>query len=244
MNFLSYLIRLILVASYTACNIVALYIHARISGDAVFFGYAKRWARAVLLLTGTKLRVIQPDVKPAADFSCVYVCNHLSLLDAPSLVEALPWDVRFMYKIEIEKVPLFGGMLARSPFIAINRGDSREAAASFYQAIREISEGSSVLLFPEGTWSTDGTILPFKRGALLLALRSGKPIVPVVIWGTQQALPPESYRFHGGDVAVVIGNPIFLPEVMNKSDEQKVTAEIREKMEAMLEEIKALSKDK
>ena len=238
MNFFSYVIRVFLAGCYTAFNIALLYVHARISGSGVFFGYAKRWARMLLRLTGTQLRVLHFGAMPEGNCTCVFVCNHISLLDAPSLITALPENVRFMYKIEIEKVPLFGGMLARSPFIAINRGDSREAAASFYQAVREIEAGGSVLLFPEGTWSTDGTILPFKRGALLLALRSGKPVVPVAIWGTQRALPPDSLRFRGGQVAVAIGTPVSISASTSKADEQIITAEIRRQMETMLEHLK------
>ncbi len=215
-------------------NIAALYTHEKLTGKDVFYGYAKHWAQMMLRCAGVKLQVLRETEKSVPD-SCIYVCNHLSLLDAPSLIAALPQGVRFMYKQEIERTPVFGTALARSPYIAVNRDSPREAAASFYQAAKDIAGGSSALLFPEGTWSPDGALLPFKRGALLMALRADKPIVPLAIWGTQFAFPPEKYRFFGGNVVVCIGEPIYPSDIIAGVNEQIIVASIREKIEALTE---------
>lgn len=233
-NIFSFLARTAAGAVYTLPNIAKLYVHQRIAGSDVFYSYAKRWAVAILRITRTELSVEYSDGAADASRPAIYVCNHLSLLDAPALIAALPGNVRILYKQEIKKMPFFGGMLARSPFIAVNRGDTREAAASFYQAVREISDGGSVLLFPEGTWSSDGNLLPFKRGALLMALRSGKPVVPVAIWGTQDALPADAYRFRGGKARVLVGTPVEIPEAPTKEDERNLAARIRTALEDLL----------
>lgn len=234
MNGLSYIFRSLIAGSYTLANIVALYAHEKVTGNNVFYSYAKHWAQTILRCAGVKLLVLV-DPGQAVPDSCIYVCNHLSLLDAPSLIAALPQGVRFMYKQEIERVPIFGGTLARSPYIAVNRNSPREAAASFYRAVKDISGGGATLLFPEGTWSPDGTLLPFKRGALLMALRVGKPIVPLAIWGTQFALPPEKYRFFGGTAVVCIGEPIYPPDITTAASEQTIAESIRQKIEILIE---------
>lgn len=233
-NSLSYIFRIFVAGGYTLTNIAALYAHEKVAGSDIFYDYAKRWARMMLRCAGVKLRVIT-EAESGAPESCIYVCNHLSLLDAPSLIVALPRGVRFMYKQEIERTPIFGGALARSPFIAVNRGAAREAAASFYQAAKDIAGGGSALLFPEGTWSPDGVLLPFKRGALLMALRSGKPIVPLAIWGTQFALPPEKYRFYGGNAVVSIGTPIYPSSIIAETNEQIIAELIRRQIETLIE---------
>ncbi len=234
MNFASFTLRTLTAGFYTLAKIADLTFRQKATESDVFYDYAQSWARVMLRITDTEI-FVREEVPTCAQ-SCIYASNHISLLDAPALLAALPKGVRFMYKQEIERVPIFGRALAKSPFIAVNRGNSREATGSYYQAANDIASGSSVLLFPEGTWSPDGELLPFKRGAMLLALRSGKPIVPVAIWGTQFALPPEQYRFYGGKVAIRIGEPIAVSSVSNKEEEQNLSYAIRKRIALLLEE--------
>jgi 1-acyl-sn-glycerol-3-phosphate acyltransferase len=173
------------------------------------------WAKRLLWVAGINIRVSGLE-HLANDRTYVFVANHSSYFDIPAVFVAIPKLLRIMYKKELERIPFFGWYLKKSDFIAIVREESSTARKSLVEALNLIKEDVSVLLFPEGTRSKDGKLGEFKRGAFLLASKSGKAIVPVAIVGAHRLLPKGKIFFRSGEIYVKIGKPIELNEEQDK----------------------------
>jgi 1-acyl-sn-glycerol-3-phosphate acyltransferase len=126
----------------------------------------------------------------------VIVINHQSLADVP-LVAHLVVDAKWVAKAELFRLPALGWMLRMSGDIPVERADSRKAAKALLQSVRYLRKGCSVLFFPEGTRSPDGEVLPFNDGPFQLAVRENVPVLPVVVEGSGNALPRNTWIFGG-----------------------------------------------
>ncbi len=191
------------------------------------------WAKRLLFFAGIKvvsngLEHIEPNA------SYIFIANHSSYLDIPTLFVAIPNNLRIMYKRELEKIPFFGWFLKKSDFIAIEREEAISARGSLNKALELIKQDVSVLIFPEGTRSSDGNLKEFKKGAMFLAVRSGKPIVPVAISGTCKLLPRGSLFIRTGRVKVTIGKPLELSATGGKAEFDKITKTLHDKIYEML----------
>ncbi len=178
-------------------------------GSRFFFVLARWWSRLLLLSSGVRVRSEQL-VPFSPDQVYVLLSNHQSLFDIPVLLATMPVPARFLAKRELFRIPVFGWALKVGGFIPVERG-GKSAGESFRAAAGRVRRGSSVLLFPEETRSTDGNLLPFKRGGFLLAQKAGLPMVPVGIRGTLGVRPRHSYRIHPGRVLVRYGEPLPPP---------------------------------
>lgn len=194
----------------------------------------RRWSRILLWLFGIETSVKGTENIPQGA-SHIYLANHSSYLDIIVLGVTIPDDMRFVFKRELTKIPIFGWGLARGPYILIDRTDARNAMASIEQAAKQIGEGASVAIFPEGTRTHDGKLGPFKRGGFLLAMKSGVPMLPVAIRGTYQLLSRHDKKVRPGRVEVIIGTPIEEKPDATRVEEQAIQAEVREQLLTMLE---------
>ncbi len=174
-------------------------------------GTTRVWAAGLLAGSGVRLAVFgTAGLAPGASY--VYLANHQSLFDIPALLRAIPGRFRFVAKQSLFRIPVFGWALAAAGFVSVDRGDRTAARQSFAAAEQWLRDGESILVFPEGTRSTTGTLLPFKRGGFLLALRTGLPIVPVGIRGTLAVQPRGRRSIQPGVVEVRFGVPIDAAE--------------------------------
>ncbi|MFP4193343.1 MAG: lysophospholipid acyltransferase family protein [Desulfobacterales bacterium] len=138
----------------------------------------------------------------------VVVSNHQSLLDILVLFN-LFFHFKFVSKSEIFKIPLIGWNMHLNRYIELKRGDKRSISKMMTDCKKALDQGNPVLIFPEGTRSPDGRIREFKPGAFILALEQKVPVLPIVISGTNRALPKYSFNFHGShDIRVRV-----LPEI-------------------------------
>ena len=202
----------------------------------LYHAIAKTHSRVVLAVCGVKLRVQGLE---RIDFSrsYIYVSNHASFFDIPSVLAGIPDQVRLVYKKELEKIPFFGwGLKYGKTYIGIDRGNSSEAVRSLEEAAEKIRSGASVLLFAEGTRTSDGKLQPFKRGAFNLAMRAGVPVVPLAINGSFKVLPRNSWRITPGIITLVLGAPIELPAANGKSSEFKLMEDVHNAIEQQFSE--------
>lgn len=146
---------------------------------------------------------IQDGSQPA-----VFVGNHASLFDPPLLISTLPCHPVFLAKRELFGVPFLGWVMSMAGFIPIDRGNRAKALASLKDAARIVREGSCLAVFPEGTRTTDGSLLPFKRGVFDLATQAGVPVVPFAIHGGLDIVPKGTWRVAGGPYRIRVGTPI------------------------------------
>jgi len=176
------------------------------SGDTVL-RLARIWSRMLMRISGVALTV---EVAQPLDAGRPYVfmSNHLSAADIPSLYMAVPFPMRMIAKKSLAHIPIFGWAMRAGRFIFINRKNPIAARRSMDEAARRIHAGHSVLLFPEGTRSRDGYLGPFKKGGFHLAIASGAEVVPCGIRGTREVLPPRHPFVRRGAITVRIGAPI------------------------------------
>jgi 1-acyl-sn-glycerol-3-phosphate acyltransferase len=166
------------------------------------------WAWMILAIGGVSLKVNGLN-RIDANRQYVFMVNHQSNIDIPVLIQSFPaFQLRWIAKKELLWVPLFGWAMWASKHIIIDRSDRIGALGSLERAKERMKAGVSVVVFPEGTRSTDGKLLPFKRGGFLLAIRAQTPIVPVAINGSGPLLPRGDWRIRRGQVEVTVGEPV------------------------------------
>jgi len=119
-------------------------------------------------------------------------------------------------------------MLHFSYFISIDRSDSRKAMESVIEALRLIKDGVGIIIYPEGTRSPDGKVQDFKRGAFLIAAKSGQPVIPVTIAGSNEIMPKDTLFFKSSKVCVVFHPEVIFPQNMSKQEEAEKIEEIRQ----------------
>jgi len=191
------------------------------------------WGRSALLLAGLKVDVLGSDYIPR-DQSAVYIVNHSSNFDIPILYAGLPLQFRWMAKKELFDVPLFGLAMRRCGYIPIDRSDRRKALQSMTEAAKQINQGASVIVFPEGTRTPDGHLQEFKKGGFLIAVKAQVPVVPVAITGSFNVMSKNSLRIHKSKIEMEIFPPIATEGLSNKDTEQlmeQVRAPIFQKTE-------------
>ena len=174
-------------------------------------------------------------VKPAG--RVVFVSNHMSNADV-FLISTLPWEMKWLGKASLFRVPVFGWCMSLAGDIPVERKNKSAAAASLMKCAEWVRKGVPVMIFPEGTRSMDGVMLPFKDGAFRLALDAGARIVPLGVAGTHEALPKRSWRFGPGRGRVVMGQPI---ETAGR-ELKDVKAEVRAAVEKLALEAEAASR--
>lgn len=152
------------------------------------------WAQMLLLYLGIRVKTEGLE-NLDKNTHYVFMGNHLSYADIFVLLNIFSDRLfLFMAKKELFKIPFFGFALKKIGMIPIERGDNKDGLKSLLSAAKKISEGYSVLLFPEGTRSSDGRLGDFKRGAFVLAGRTGNKIAPFIIKGTSDAVPKHGFR--------------------------------------------------
>ena len=136
----------------------------------------------------------------------VVICNHQSLADIP-IVSCFPWEMKWVGKAELWKLPIIGRMMRLAGDIPVKRGDARDGAQALVKARDYLRKKCSVIFFPEGTRSKDGRVRQFNEGAFGLAIREQVPILVLALDGTLEALPKNSWKFSGTGLmrAAVVG---------------------------------------
>lgn len=138
----------------------------------------------------------------------VVVSNHQSLADIP-LISNLPWEMKWMGKVELFKLPVIGWMMRLAGDLSVDRKSPRSGAQALMKAQRYLEQHCSVMIFPEGTRTLDGRVRPFTDGAFHLAIRAKVPVLPMVIEGSRNCIPKNSWKFgEPSDIRLKILPPI------------------------------------
>lgn len=190
---------------------------------------ARLWATIYLKIAGITVSV--EGAGHLAQPPYLLMSNHQSALDIYVTLAALPLSFRFIAKRELFRIPVFGWAIKRAGYISIDREHPREALKAIEEAGQKIADGITVLIFPEGTRSIDGKLLPFMKGGFSLAMRANVPITPIGIIGTNR-LQPEGAPVpqQPGHATICIGKPILL-----KGKGLSYKTEIMERVRAAIE---------
>jgi len=157
-------------------------------------------------LVGVKVRIKGRERIPLG--ACLFVANHTSSADAPAVVGAIPRRVAILLKESLFKWPIAGQAFTLAGFIPVKRSERESAIASVEKATESLRSGQSFLIYPEGTRSPDGRLQTFKKGAVVMAIKAGVPIVPMACSGAHKVMRKRSLRIYPGEILVEFLEPI------------------------------------
>lgn len=161
----------------------------------------------------------------------IFMPNHSSNLDPPVLIPAIPGRTSILVKKEVFRIPILGTAMKWAELVPVDRGDREAAIESVNAAIRVMQCGLHMLVFPEGTRTSDGRLLPFKKGPFHLAMDSGAPVVPITVLGTFESWPKTRFALRPGTATVVFHEPID-PRAF--PDRESLMEAVREKIASAL----------
>jgi 1-acyl-sn-glycerol-3-phosphate acyltransferase len=196
------------------------------------------WSRTILNAAGVKVELRGEEHLPAGH--CVFVCNHQSHFDVLVMVAHLKRHLRFVAKAELFKVPVFAQAMRAVDTIKVDRSGGEGDRQAMVEAIPAVRERMDIAFFPEGTRSPDGVLKPFKKGAVVLAINAGVPIVPMAVAGTRHILPKGGLRIHGGRKAALVVGPPIPVEGRTLADRDALTEDSRRAVSSLLEQANAL----
>jgi 1-acyl-sn-glycerol-3-phosphate acyltransferase len=203
------------------------------SGDRIW-RIARFWSRLHLRVCG--IRVLVTGLERLSEPPYILMGNHQSALDIFALLAAVPFSIRWVAKRELFAIPVFGWAIRRGGYISLDRAKAREAVKAMEEAVARIRKGVSVVIFPEGTRSPTGALLPFKKGSFSLLFKAGVPAVPVGIWGSGRLQPPgSSVPVKGGTIRIGFGAPMAVAEKTPVAREH-LTTSVRTAIEELMAE--------
>ena len=165
------------------------------------------WGKICLWANGVKVRVEGLDHVPGQG-PYVFMSNHQGSYDIFALLGHLPFQFKWLAKREIFSIPILGWAMKATGYISIDREGNRETVKAMNEAADKIHQGMSVVIFPEGSRSPDGSIQPFKKGGFTLAIKSEAPIVPIAITGSREIIPKGTLRVYPGAITLRIDRPV------------------------------------
>ena len=195
------------------------------------------WGRVLNACSGARVQIHNRE-HLYRDGPIIILANHQSMFDIPVLYAALDVQFRWMAKAPLFKIPVIGHAMKWAGYIPVERDNRKLALQSLFQAAEIIRGGRSVIIFPEGTFGReDGSMLPFKKGAFILAKKAGVVIQPVTLKGSREIAPYVEgntiQRIYGGDVDAHIHAPL-LPEDYADMSPDQISDTVRERIQSAL----------
>ena len=169
--------------------------------------YARLWGKVALLANQVKVKIEGMEhVKGEGPY--IFMANHQGSYDIFALLGHLPFQFKWLAKKELFSIPFFGWTMAAAGYISIDREGTRETVEAMNEAAQKIRDGMSVVIFPEGSRSPDGSIQPFKKGGFTLAIKSKVPVIPVALVGSRDIMPKDKLTLSPGEIRMRIDHPI------------------------------------
>jgi 1-acyl-sn-glycerol-3-phosphate acyltransferase len=179
-------------------------LYTAISGQPdTMFEVAMKALRLALRIAGIRVRVEGVENIPAR--TCIFVSNHVSNVDPPALAPYIPRRVAILAKKEVFRIPVLATALRQVRILPIDRRNKEEASAAVNKAVEYLRDGTSYLVFAEGTRSRDAHLKPFKNGTFVMAIEAGAMVVPISLSGTQNLMRKGEWFIRPGEMTVRFG---------------------------------------
>lgn len=201
--------------------------------------YARLWGKVALWVNRVRVTVEGME-KLKGEGPYIFMSNHQGSYDIFALLGHLPFQFKWLAKKELFSIPFFGWTMVAAGYISIDREGSRETVEAMNKAAKRIQDGMSVVIFPEGSRSPDGTIQPFKKGGFTLAIKSKVPIVPLALTGSREIMPKERLTAASGEIRIRVGRLIETSQYSMK-DRKALMEEVRE---SILENFRLISQER
>ena len=203
------------------------------------FDRDRRISGRVIRLSGVAISKVVPFWrfsihKPLPSYrpkKTVCISNHLSQTDT-FLISHLPWEMKWLAKASTFRIPFMGWAVWLAGDVGIVRGDSASSRKAMARCRGYLERGMPIMIFPEGTRSRDGELLPFKDGAFRLAIETGADVLPLAVWGSETALPKGSWKPGFARASVAVGEPISTAG-MTQDDVERLKTESRKQVSAL-----------
>ncbi len=203
--------------------------------EKVFNTMERFFSRIAFKLLGMKIEIHGIENIPKNE-PVIFISNHQSMMDIKLSLAVIPVNFSFISKDTVFHIPILGAYMTASGHIPIQRTDDRKAYATLLTAINKLTSKKSLVVFPEGTRSEDGTLGTFKRGISLIILKSGRRVVPMAICGSNQFMPKHGWLSHPEKryVKICFGKPLSFN---NSRTDREYTIQVTNKLQ---EEVSAL----
>jgi 1-acyl-sn-glycerol-3-phosphate acyltransferase len=191
--------------------------------------------RLGLLLSGIRV-VVEGKENIQRDRAAVYAVNHTSNVEPPIVFDVLHEifpRLRIVYKAELRKLPVLVRAFDLAGFVPLQRGNPEQSLPAIDRAAEALREGNSFLIFPEGTRSRSGELLPFKKGGFILAIKGQSPVVPIAVSGARNAMRKGSPLIYPVTVRLRIGPPVETAG-MTLDDRDTLVMSVRERIKGLL----------
>lgn len=164
----------------------------------------------------------------------ILISNHQSLADIPLYMLSVNKPIAFFAKKELLRVPILGSALVKMEHESVDRSSPKNAIKEMNAAVEKIKNGKRVMVFPEGTRSVDETLLPFKKGAFMMSVQSGCPIVPACIQNSGYAIHKTRWYTQPSPVTITFLTPLF-PKENSKEEAERLRQEAHKKIKEVLD---------
>lgn len=185
-----------------------------------------------LFIAGVKIKATGIENIPK-DTACLYVGNHNGFFDILVSYVTIPYNVGYVAKKEMKKVPFLNLWMINISCLFLDRENIKEGLKTILKGVEQLKSGTSVFIFPEGTRSKDGKMLPFKEGSMKMAEKSKVPIIPVAFTGTAALFENQFPKVKRGTVTIEFGAPIIIDE-LEKEDKKFLGAYTQNKIQDIL----------